>query len=238
MSEAPQPDLVSTFADLQALTLTTPQVNAFLSEVAQLAGRVGSVASCSITVGSAHPYTVTYTDELALQVDEVQYEDDAGPCLHAIRTRSVTLVEDLAAADAWPDYCRRAFEAGVRSSLSLPLSVQGTTIGGLNLYSTETDAFAPSMREALGAFAAQAAAALAMVQRHDRQAQLSTQLQEALASRTVIDQALGILMAQQRCTATVAFELLRTASQHRNRKLRDIAADLVAEASGTAGAMA
>jgi AmiR/NasT family two-component response regulator len=65
-----------------------------------------------------------------------------------------------------------------------------------------------------------------------RDAALTDQLRDALASRSVIDQALGILMDQQRCDADQAFELLRNASQHRNRILRDAAADIVRAVSG------
>ena len=232
MSDA-QPDLVATFAELQSLTLTTPGVDVFLDEVAQLAARLAPATSCSVTLGSTAPYTAAFTDALALQVDEVQYEDDAGPCLDAIRRATVHLVPDVAADPRWPDYRRRAAEAGVRSSLSLPLPVLGTTIGGLNLYSREVDGFAPPLREALALFAAQAAAALTMVRRSDRQSELTTQLHQALASRSVIDQALGVLMAQQRCSPTEAFALLRAHSQNTGRKLRDVAADLVERVSGT-----
>ncbi len=226
------PDLVSTFAELQSLTLTTPGVDLFLGEVAHLAARLAPTTSCSVTLGSTAPYTVASTDDLALQVDELQYEDDAGPCLDAIRTGSVHLVTDLAADPRWPRYRRRAVAAGVRSSLSLPLPVLGTTIGGLNLYSTEVHGFGPSQQEALTPFAAQAAAALSMVQRSDKQTELTAQLHQALASRSVIDQALGVLMAQQRCTAAEAFALLRARSQSSGRKVRDVAADLLVRVSG------
>jgi AmiR/NasT family two-component response regulator len=72
-----------------------------------------------------------------------------------------------------------------------------------------------------------------MIVRHDRQAQTSAQLEEALSSRSVIDQALGILMAQQRCTAEKALTLLRSHSQNTNRKVRDVAADLIQRVSGS-----
>jgi AmiR/NasT family two-component response regulator len=81
-------------------------------------------------------------------------------------------------------------------------------------------------------FAGHCAAALALSLRQADQAQVQLQLREAMASRTVIDQAMGILMAQQRCTADEAFETLRAASQHRNRKLRGVAADIIIRVSG------
>jgi AmiR/NasT family two-component response regulator len=75
-----------------------------------------------------------------------------------------------------------------------------------------------------------------MIVRHDRQAQTSVQLEEALSSRSVIDQALGILMAQQRCTADEALALLRSHSQNTNRRVRDVAAGLIQRVSGAPAA--
>ena len=63
-------------------------------------------------------------------------------------------------------------------------------------------------------------------------AEMSENLQHALASRALIDQALGIIMGQNRCSADEAFDILRTTSQNRNIKLRDIAAAMVAALSG------
>lgn len=232
MPEPQSSDLESTVADLHTLMVTSPQVTHFLQHATQLAARVSGGTSCSITVGSDHPYTVTPTDELAQWVDEGQYAEGAGPCLDAIRTGVPTLVENLDDDGPWPLYRQRARAAGVRSSLSLPLVVAGRTLGGLNLYGTRPEAFDERQRQTLGGFAAQAAAALAMVQRSERSAQTRAQLEEALSSRTVIDQALGIVMGQQRCTAEQALALLRKQSQHSNRRLRDVAADLVTQVSG------
>jgi GAF domain-containing protein len=233
MPEPQQPDLMSTFVDLQALMVTTPHVDGFLQHITQLAARLTGGMSCSVTLAGTQPYTVSSSDDLAERVDQMQYSQDAGPCLDAVRTGSATLVQDLDSDCPWPLYRRRAREVGVRSSMSLPLTVSDTTIGGLNLYSTRPAAFHPDLRNTLAVFAAQAAAALAMIVRHDRQAQTSAQLEEALSSRSVIDQALGILMAQQRCTAEEALTLLRSHSQNTNRKVRDVAADLIQRVSGS-----
>lgn len=232
MPQTQPSDLASTVADLQALMVTAPEVEHFLRHATRLAAELGGGISCSVTVGSSEPYTVTPTDALAVALDEAQYGDDAGPCLDAIRTESVTLVEDVDAEGPWPLYRRRAREAGVRSSLSLPLSVAGRTIGGLNLYSTRRGTFDAAQRETFTVFASQAAAALAMVQRSERSARTRAQLEEALTSRAVIDQALGIVMAQQRCTADQALALLRKQSQTTNRRVRDVATELIERVTG------
>jgi GAF domain-containing protein len=227
-------DLIEAFSRLQSLTLTTARVDEFLSELAAVAPQLGGPAmSCSITMRGEHqPYTVTSSDELAGQVDEVQYDQNEGPCLQALHDGNVIYVEEMRSEARWPSYVVRATKVGVRSSLSLPLQVGDDVIGALNLYSRQPGAFDERLRQNLGIFAAQAAAALTMVLRQARQDQVSAQLEQALASRTTIDQAIGILMAQQRCTADEAFGLLRAHSQRNNRKIRDIAADIIERVAG------
>jgi GAF domain-containing protein len=149
-----------------------------------------------------------------------------------MRGGTVVQVDDLSREDRWNRYRPHALALGVVSSLSLPLVVDGERLGALNLYSTTSAAFAGPHRQPAEAFAAQCTAALTLSLRQVRQAQLQHQLAEAMVSSSVIDQAIGILMAQQRCTAATAFDLLRQASQNRNRKLRDIAADIITRVSG------
>jgi GAF domain-containing protein len=227
-------DLVAAFTRLQSLTLSTPRVGQFLSELAALAPQIaGPQMSCSVTVRGEHqPYTVAASDDFANLMDEVQYDHGEGPCLEALRTGAVIYVPDLPADARWDGYRPHAVASGVRSSLSLPLAVADTVIGALNVYSSRPDAFDERLRQGLDVFAAQAAAALAMVLRQARQDQTTAQLEQALASRTTIDQAMGILMAQQHCTAEKAFALLRAHSQNTNRKIREVAADLIHHVSG------
>jgi GAF domain-containing protein len=227
-------DLVAAFTRLQALTLSTARVEEFLSELVAVAPQLdGPGMSCSITIRGEHrPYTVTSSDDFAGQVDEVQYSHHEGPCLQALHDGAVIYVKNMREESRWPHYREHAVSVGVRSSLSLPLQVGDETIGALNLYSRQPHAFDDRLRQNLAIFADQAAAALTMVLRQARQDQISAQLEQALASRTTIDQAIGILMAQQHCTADHAFELLRSHSQNSNRKIRDIAADIIQRLTG------
>lgn len=216
------------------LLVDTPPMDGFLQKAVRLAADViVPAAAGSLTIRRDHrPVTVATSDPLAATVDEIQYGADEGPCLEALRTGRIIQVDDLAAETRWDGYRPHAVAHGVVSSLSLPLAVGPRTLGALNLYGTTHEAFAGSPRRYAEAFAGQCAAALSVTLRQADQADLQAQLTEAMASRSVIDQALGILMGQQRCTADEAFELLRRASQHRNRKLRDVAADVVAGVTG------
>ena len=172
------------------------------------------------------PYTVVSTSALAQEVDNAQYASGDGPCLDAGRSGETYLVADLAADGRWPEFAAVAVRHGIRSSLSLPLAVRGEPIGALNLYSQDLDGFAAAL-PAGRLFARQAAVAIANAELYDTTRKLAEQLQEAMASRAVIEQAKGVLMAEQGCGPKEAFELLRQASQRENVKLRDIAQRIV-----------
>lgn len=228
--------LSSAYGQLLALLIESPNVDAFLSEAARLgADIVGAAEACGITFRrDGQPFTAAASGDLATQVDELQYETDEGPCLDALRLGEVVPVDDLVKDSRWPCYRPRAVAYGIASSLSVPLYVEGASVGALNLYGVKRHAFTPGDRHHAEAFAAQASAALTLTLRQARQLELQAQLEHALASRSLIDNAIGILMGQQRCDADAAFDLLRKASQHRNRKLRDIAAEIIVNVSGQA----
>lgn len=168
----------------------------------------------------------------AAQVDEIQYGTDEGPCLDALRTGTVVRVDDLAQEERWDSYRPHAVAHGVVSSLSLPMAVEGEMLGALNLYSAVPAAFVGQPGIHAAAFAERSAAALTVTLRQVHHAQVQHQLADAMVSSSIIDQAIGILMGQQRCTAGAAFDLLRQASQNRNRKLREIATEIIVNVSG------
>jgi GAF domain-containing protein len=232
--ESHPPGMASAHGQLLGLLVESPNVDALLTKVVDLAAQaVTPVAACGITVRrDGQPFSAATSNDLAAQVDEVQYGTDEGPCLDALRTGTVIQVDDLSREQRWDRYRPRAVAYGVVSSLSLPLIVDGESLGALNLYSDAPTAFAGSPRTQAEAFAGQCVAALTIGLRQVRQAEAQRQLAEAMVSSSVIDQAIGILMAQQRCNASTAFDLLRQASQNRNRKLREIAADIITKVSG------
>jgi GAF domain-containing protein len=226
--------LASAYGQLLGLLIESPDIDAFLDKMVNLAAEVVTpAAGCGVTVRrDGQPFSAATSNDLAAQVDEIQYSSDEGPCLDAMRTGSVVQVDDLSSEERWDGYRPHALDHGVVSSLSLPLIVDGESLGALNLYSAAPAAFTGPQRDQAEAFAAQCAAALTVSLRQVRQTEVQHQLAEAMVSSSVIDQAIGILMGQQRCNASTAFDLLRQASQHRNRKLRDIAAEIITNVSG------
>jgi GAF domain-containing protein len=235
MPESRDP-LAAASAQLLSLLSDATRLDMFLDRVAHLAASlVSPPAAVGLTLRrDGQPFTVVTNGNLAAQVDELQYGFDQGPCLDSLRTGVVVQVDDLTREQRWDGYRTHALAHGVVSSLSLPLTIDGQTVAALNLYACRPAAFEGAPRRHAEAFASQCSAALSLAFRQFNQAQIQQQLLEAVTSRSVIDQAIGILMGQQRCTATAAFDLLRQASQHRNRKLRDIATDIITNVTGEA----
>lgn len=218
---------------LEELLLSTEDVEDFLQQLVGIAvTTIGGEISAGVTVArDGHPATVVSSDVHAARCDEVQYGHDEGPCLTAMRGRTVILVDDLAGEERFGKYRPHAFALGVRSSLSLPLDGGDHAVGALNLYSRHAYWFGAKQRAEATRFAAEASRGLHLLVRVAHHVEITDQLRAALTSRTVIDQAIGIIMGQNRCDADAAFAVLRTASQHRNAKLRTVAAEIIVAVS-------
>jgi GAF domain-containing protein len=141
-------------------------------------------------------------------------------------------VPDMSVEERWGDYSAHALANGIQSVVSLPLVVDAVSIGALNLFGPTRRAFTDPDVARASAFTAQAATALTILLRQSSRITLDDQLREALATRAVIDQALGILMGAQKITSSAAFEILRHASQTSNRKVSVIAAEIIETMTG------
>jgi transcriptional regulator with GAF, ATPase, and Fis domain len=219
---------------LHSALLTTESVEQFLHEMSVLAADlIGGDISCGMTMQpSGRPVTVACSDPVAARVDGLQYELDDGPCLHAMRAGHVVQIENTSDKAQWPEFETQAESAGIRSCLALPLSADGQPVGAINLYARKAAAFGTAAARRAENFAENASGALILATRLAADAALIEQLRSSLASRTIIDQALGIIMAREHCTQSHAFAILRSASQNGNVKLRDIATAVVTSVTG------
>ena len=177
------------------------------------------------------PSTAVFTDEAAAEIDTAQYETGVGPCLDSFRHRQIFRIDDTTKDDRWRAFCEAAAASGVRSTLSIPLVANHVGVGAMNFYAREPNAFSEDDQDVASQFAVQAAVVLANAQAYWDAHQLSQNLATAMQSRAVIEQAKGILMGAQGCSADEAFQILVRASQRENRKLREIAEELVGRAS-------
>jgi GAF domain-containing protein len=224
----------SWLVELQELLLASDSLAEFLRELAVLAARAtASETSCGVTLRpDGQPATVASSDDLALRVDEIQYAAHAGPCLHSLRDGNIVHIADLMQEKRWPEFTSNALAHGVRSSMSVPLTGHFGIVGVLNLYAPQPHVYDEAAQRRATVFAATASGAVAVARRIAEQAQLTEDLRTALSNRSVIDQAIGILMAQSLLSAQAAFEVLRRASHTRNIKIREVAARLIESVTG------
>jgi GAF domain-containing protein len=216
---------------LGRLSLRELSMESLLQTVAELATTVlpgDSEASVTLLVKGL-PSTVASTGQLALGLDEVQYEHGHGPCMNAAQTGEPTEIADNRSDSRWPDYSEIAARRGNLSSLSVPLLIDEDerVYGALNLYARTVSAFGEESRSAALEFGPYAAVAAGNVFAYQSARNMADNLQTALETRAVIEQAKGVLIERYKLTADHAFRLLTLASMNANRKLRHIAEDLV-----------
>jgi GAF domain-containing protein len=235
MNEYPEP-LKRSLQTLTQFVLGDSTLGDTLDQVTRLAADAVIPAHlAAITLWSqGRPVTATYTSQMAEEIDAAQYQADSGPCVDAMRERRVKRLESTEEEMRWPEFSAAASAHGIRSVISFPLVVQDVGMGALNYYATEPHAFSGIDEEIGGVFADQASIVLANAAAYFEATDLGSQLQEALTSRDLIGQAKGLLMSAQGCSGEEAFEVLRRASQRENRRLRDIAAEMVERAEAHA----
>jgi GAF domain-containing protein len=162
------------------------------------------------------------------ELEQLQSDFGEGPCLSAIRQQHTVHVADLAKpGQLWPRFAAAAVERGVRSMMSLRLFLRRETLGALNFYAAQPDAFAPDAEILADLLAQHAAVALAGATREHH-------LNAALVNRDMLGQAKGILMQRDGLTALKAFQLLVRASQDTNMKIADVARWLITDTENNA----
>lgn len=182
---------------------------------------------CTITVHESGRFrSLVSSDPTAERLDQLQIATSTGPCLDAIRHHRSFVVTDLATEDRWPEYATAASGLGARSILARPLFLFDgeRTVAGLNVYSDEVGAFDPDPTDegTVAATFAAVATSLALSQERARQ------LEQALQSNRQIAMALGILIGRHSIDHETALNLLRWESQKRNRRVAEIAEEIVA----------
>ncbi|MGY1691131.1 ANTAR domain-containing protein [Geodermatophilus sp. SYSU D01105] len=231
-NENPQPaDAAEALERLGRLSLRELSMDSLLQTVADLSKTVmpGDPETSVTLLVRDRPTLLASTGPLAVDLDERQYERDHGPCLHAARSGEVIEVADARTDSRWRDYLSRAVERGCLSSLSIPLRIdeEEQVSGALDIYARDAGAFDEDSRSAATRFGPYAAVACGNLFAYQNARDMADNLQLALESRAVIDQAKGVLIERYKLTPDQAFQLLAQASMHANRKVRDLADHLV-----------
>jgi putative methionine-R-sulfoxide reductase with GAF domain len=227
--EARSDDVALAMHELAQLLVAEEGVESTLQRISELAARV--IPDCDaagVTLYVDGKYvTAACTDQRTLEVDEGQYSRDEGPCLQAMRDKTVLRLDVAEANERWPEFLEDARRSDIHSFLAAPMLLKNEAIGSLNLYSSKASGFTELDDLLIALFTGQAAIAVANAKTYADAVELTRQLREAIDSRAVIEQAKGILMGREGIDAEAAFGRLRSWSQSRNIKLREIARQVV-----------
>ncbi|MFD5826275.1 ANTAR domain-containing protein [Lentzea sp. NPDC060358] len=224
------------FEELTRRLLHTSTVAGALQQVVEAVGTVvpgADMVSVTVRTPDGTFHTPVQTDDVAAELDQVQYRSGRGPCLDAARTESPGYVEsrDLTDEARWPEFATAATGHGFRAILSselLPAGGRNQLSGALNIYSRHANGLDAADRHAALLLATHGSLALAHARATELADLTQIQLRRAIDSRDVIGQAKGILMQRQGIGAAEAFDLLRRTSQQLNVKLVDLAGTLTA----------
>lgn len=177
------------------------------------------------------PETVASTDQATVNFDREQYRLGDGPCVRAAESGLPIRVDVRTVEGRWPEFAAAARNLGVASFLAAPLTVDEDMAGAINLFGFGEHGFSDLETKILELYTSAVVFGLRSARRYFDARELVGQLNRALETRAVIEQAKGILMAAHRITAEDAFQLLVKRSQDGNRKLYDVAAEFVAAVS-------
>jgi len=214
---------------LGRIRLADHSMRSLLEEVAELArGTLPGHPETSVTLLTGdHPSTAVFTGQLARDLDESQYAGGHGPCLHAAGHDEAVEITDMRRDSRWPAFSEMAVAHGCLSSLSLPLPLAEGVSGALNMYVREPQQLDDASRRFADRFVAYAGVVAANMLVYESALDRARNLEAALESRAIIDQAKGILMERFKVTADEAFQALARVSMETNTKVRDIAEQFV-----------
>lgn len=223
------------FARLSGLLFSEETLQSALDLTVTLAHEVlpGTAGAGVTLIKEARRLTAAYSDEVTKVADMLQYDLDEGPCLSAWREGRPVRIDYMPEEQRWPRWAPAASALGMRSSISVPITVRDNVpMGAIKAYSRYRSAYDDHDIKVLSMFAGQAAIVLANVQSYEDAQQLSDRLKGALRSRQLIAQAMGIVMQKEGLDEEGAFATLRKLAAGKHKTLQQVAGELVAEAAG------
>jgi len=241
--EADDSDLHAGLIGLAGIVAGGRGVRELLGDVADFAVQaIPAVKGAGVTLLDSpgdvtQPEAWAATAQFVRDIDVVQYElFKEGPCITCMQTGRPTVSGSLGGDSRWPHFAGRVARMGVHSVVSFPLLIDGQVIGAINAYAYERDAFGEHAVQLGSQFAGPAAVSVFNAKLLADARGRAENLQRAMSSRTVIDQAIGIMRSRSGASAEEAFDRLTHISQAENVKLRVVAERLVAEAVNRARA--
>jgi GAF domain-containing protein len=227
--------LADVFVDVADTLVADFDLIEFLHAVARHATAISGGAAAGVLLsgqdGLLHHVGASSEDARLLELFQIQNSE--GPCLDCYRTGSRVVVPDLAQARGrWPSFAPRALAVGMASVYAFPMRLRDRVIGGLNLFQTERQELTAEEVRVVQALADMATIALIQEQAISRAEVLTEQLQAALTSRIVVEQAKGAVARTYGISVDEAFELLRSHARGARRRLTDVAHEVVTSPNG------
>ena len=218
---------------LQELLMGTENVEDFLDQLAgfsaaTLSHAAGAEIECGVTLQRRKKtMTVAGSSQRAVTLDRIEQALGEGPCIEALRTKSVVLLADVRTDPRWPAYQAELASHGCFSTLGVPLEIGDGATAALNFFAPGTGIFTENIITEAAGFADLAGGSLRLAVRIGTAQSRAEDLQAAMEHRTSIDLACGVVMAQNRCTQEEAMGILTRVSSNRNQKLRVVAAEIL-----------
>ena len=205
------------------------EVDEVLQDLAQQVTKVLGLAGAGVSLAGGNTIRfATAPDEVTAAVERLQEDLQEGPCLDAHRGGEPVLVADLRDdPDHWPGFARRAIALGVVAVAAIPMRLDDTRLGTLNLYTTSRRDWSDDDVTAAQVLADMATGYITHASELDRSRRAAEQLQEALSSRVVIEQAKGMLAAERHISVDQAFGMIRCHARNRGASLRAVATAIV-----------
>ncbi len=218
-----------TLSEFTRALLTPYDAHAALGELATRVTDVLGIIGSGVSLAEGDKLVFDAgVDNRVVELERIQDETQAGPCVTAFRSGEVVAVSDLTTeADRWPVYCAAAASLGIRSVASIPMRLGERRVGALNLYDEHVRAWDVDDTAAAVVLADMATSYLINASTHHQQVLLAEQLQRALDSRVVLEQAKGMIAARHGLAPDVAFERMRAHARARGVTIRSIAEAVV-----------
>jgi GAF domain-containing protein len=207
-------DVVGLFDDLAGACVDLLDATAAGLMLVDPAGRLRVMASSS---------------ERSRLLELLEIQNDEGPCLDCHRSGEPVLVADLAAENGrWPTFTAEATRVGFGAVYALPMRLREETIGALNLFHRDPHAMSPASLRLAQALADVATIGILQQRAVQASAELADQLQSALNTRLIIEQAKGLLAEREKTDMGAAFDLLRNHARRSGRRLSEVATAVIA----------
>ena len=226
-------DVHQALTELGKLRFGEMRVEDAMHEIVQTTHAIFDVDGAGLMLADAEHQlrNVAVSDDRLRHLEELQVRHHEGPCIAAFDDKELIGVEDLAEDARWPLFSAAAVDRGVRAVLASPLPYNQDAVGVVTVLSEQAHPWSAEGELALLAFTDLAALLIASMMLGQQQSELAAQLQTALDSRAVIEQAKGVLIGQQGMSPRAAYEQLRAQARSQRRKLTVVSAEVVRSAA-------